>query len=83
MNQNNPDDAARFPLGANWARFISVLNDNRIAEAVKSIQTMRSVVDLNDKTFLDIVSGSGLFSLAAGRLGCHELVFKRIATDSK
>lgn len=69
MNQNNLDDAARFSFGANWARFLSVLNDDRIAEAVKSLQTMLGVVDLNGKTFLDIGSGSGLFSLAARRLG--------------
>ena len=69
MNQNNLDDAARFSFGANWARFLLVLNEDRIAEAVKSLQTMLGVVDLNGKTFLDIGSGSGLFSLAARRLG--------------
>jgi len=73
MNQNNLDDAARFSFGANWARFLLVLNDDRIAEAVKSLQTMLGVVDLNGKTFLDIGSGSGLFSLAARRPGVRHL----------
>lgn len=79
MNQNNLDDAARFSFGANWARFLSVLNDDRIAEAVKSLQTTLDVVHLNGMTFLDIGSGSGLFSLAARRPGAkvHSLDYAR------
>lgn len=69
MKQITLDDSARFSFGANWARFLSVLSDDRISEAEKSLQTMLDVVDLKGKTFLDIGSGSGLFSLAARRLG--------------
>jgi 2-polyprenyl-6-hydroxyphenyl methylase/3-demethylubiquinone-9 3-methyltransferase len=59
----------RFQFGENWKRFLSVLNDERIAEAEKSLKEMLEVGDLQGKTFLDIGSGSGLFSLAARRLG--------------
>ena len=59
----------RFEFGANWARFLSVLNEDRIAQAEKSLREMLDVSDLHGRRFLDIGSGSGLFSLAARRLG--------------
>ena len=65
----NDTKSLRFAFGANWARFLSVLDEDRIVEAEKSLQTMLEVQDLKGKTFLDIGSGSGLFSLAARRLG--------------
>jgi SAM-dependent methyltransferase len=59
----------RFEFGANWAQFLNVLNDERINLAEQSLLNMLAVSNLQGKRFLDIGSGSGLFSLAARRLG--------------
>jgi len=59
----------RFEFGKNWSRFLSTLDENKIASAEDSLRAMLEMQDLKGKRFLDIGSGSGLFSLAARRLG--------------
>ncbi|HEX8145394.1 MAG TPA: class I SAM-dependent methyltransferase [Pyrinomonadaceae bacterium] len=61
----------RFRFGENWRRFLSVLSDERIAEAEASLCSMLEAESLRGLRFLDIGSGSGLFSLAARRLGAR------------
>jgi 2-polyprenyl-6-hydroxyphenyl methylase/3-demethylubiquinone-9 3-methyltransferase len=65
----------RFGFGRNWRRFLSVLNDERILEAEKSLKEFLETESLRDKTFIDIGSGSGLFSLAARRMGAEVVSF--------
>ena len=65
----------RFTFGANWRRFLSLLDEQRIAQAEKSLRDMLEVNRLDGKTFLDAGSGSGLFSLAARRLGASVVSF--------
>ncbi len=62
------DDTDRFAFGANWSRFLAVLDVERIREAEASLREMLDVETLSGKRFLDIGSGSGLFSLAARQL---------------
>jgi len=61
----------RYKFGENWQRFLEVLDEDRIAEAVSSLQTMLGIRDLRGKRFLDAGSGSGIMSLAALRLGAR------------
>ncbi len=64
-------EGQRFEFGKNWSRFLSLLDESRIREAEASLKQMLEVQDLMNNRFLDIGSGSGLFSLAARRLGAE------------
>lgn len=59
----------RFEFGENWSNFLSEIDEERIFQAEQSLRTFLKVDDLQGQHFLDIGSGSGLFSLAARRLG--------------
>jgi 2-polyprenyl-6-hydroxyphenyl methylase/3-demethylubiquinone-9 3-methyltransferase len=61
----------RFQFGQNWSQFLPAIDDERIERAEQSLKEMLEVESLSGKTFLDIGSGSGLFSLAARRLGAR------------
>ncbi|HVP54249.1 MAG TPA: class I SAM-dependent methyltransferase [Candidatus Eisenbacteria bacterium] len=61
----------RFEFGENWARYLRTLDDEKIEDAITSLKNSLEVESLAGKSFLDIGSGSGLFSLAARRLGAR------------
>lgn len=65
----------RFEFGKNWIDFLEKIDKERIHLAEKSLCSMLGEEQLRDKTFLDIGSGSGLFSLAAHNRGADVTSF--------
>jgi 2-polyprenyl-3-methyl-5-hydroxy-6-metoxy-1,4-benzoquinol methylase len=63
----------RFAFGRNWRSFVDVVDEQRIRTAEASLKTMLGVQDLRGRSFLDVGCGSGLFSLAAARLGAERV----------
>jgi 2-polyprenyl-6-hydroxyphenyl methylase/3-demethylubiquinone-9 3-methyltransferase len=66
---------ARFRFGENWRDFLRTVDETRIDVAMESLKRMLGVQTLEDRRFVDIGSGSGLFSLAAHRLGADVASF--------
>lgn len=77
MNDPNTEinNGERFAFGKNWTRFLKVLDENHIREAETSLKKMLDMDRLDGLTFLDAGCGSGLFSLAAWRLGAKVYSF--------
>lgn len=65
----------RFPFGRNWRRYLDALTPERIAIAERSLREVCGSDTLADSTFIDVGCGSGLFSLAARRMGARVVSF--------
>lgn len=75
-NADRPAEAVSgptFAFGKNWRNFLGRLSEERIQAAVRSLSDLATAGGIDGKRFLDVGSGSGLFSLAAMRLGASEV----------
>lgn len=63
---------SRFGFGQNWSSFSTHVDDARVSEAVESISSQLG--GLAGRRFIDAGCGSGLFSLAAVRLGAAQVL---------
>ncbi|KAB8028046.1 class I SAM-dependent methyltransferase [Fluviispira multicolorata] len=65
----------RFEFGKNWSKYLNSLTEEKVQEALVSLQKFLQIIDIENKTFIDVGSGSGLFSLAAKILGARVTSF--------
>lgn len=65
----------RFGFGKNWQDFIHDVDEERVLKAEQSLRALTGMSSFAGKNFLDVGCGSGLFSLAARRLGARVTSF--------
>jgi 2-polyprenyl-6-hydroxyphenyl methylase/3-demethylubiquinone-9 3-methyltransferase len=63
-----------FEFGKNWASFSRQLDEKRIEDAMRSLESLFGEGSVKGKSFLDVGCGSGLFSIAAARLGAVKVL---------
>ncbi|MDR1032029.1 MAG: class I SAM-dependent methyltransferase [Holosporales bacterium] len=78
MSKNLKELDSHFAFGENWQKYANLIDEDRIQTAENSISSLLENLPggankLAGKTFLDIGCGSGLFSLAAARLGAKSI----------
>lgn len=74
------DRVSHFDFGKNWENYSNLISQERVELAQQSVE--RLIPDVHHKSFLDIGSGSGLFSLAALKLGAARVHAIDIDEDS-
>jgi len=67
------EDTKRFQFGDNWKSFLNTIDSERIKIAEQSLKEKMGSINLENKTFLDIGCGSGIFSLSAINLNANKV----------
>jgi len=63
-----------FKFGENWASYSEQATAEKVEEAIQSLVDLFGAGTLDGKSFLDIGCGSGLFAIAAARLGARPVL---------
>lgn len=75
LYENDYKKTSHFSFGENWRDFIKSLTPKRIIIAKESLENfLRGKLPLEGKTFIDVGCGSGIFSLAALKLGAKKVL---------
>ena len=59
----------RFRFGKNWKKYSKLVTSQRIKDASNSLKNCFEVENFNNKSFIDVGCGSGIFSIGACLLG--------------
>lgn len=70
---NAVETRERFAFGENWEQFVDHVDEDRVTRAEQSLRDLLGPEGVRGKTFVDAGCGSGLFSLAAVRLGAERV----------
>lgn len=74
MTHYRNESELRFSFGKNWKRYLKSVGAEEIEEAKRSLELVIEGLDLSRSSFLDIGSGSGLFSRSAYELGFSQVI---------
>jgi len=71
-----------FNFGKNWLNYSKTVRNKDLEIMKESLINLIGLENIEDKTFLDIGCGSGLFAIAAKKLGAGKVVGVDILPDS-
>lgn len=74
--------AKMFNFGKNWIEYSKIVKEENLEIMKESLINLIGLENIKGKTFLDIGCGSGLFSIAAKKLGAKEVIGIDILPDS-
>jgi ribosomal protein L11 methylase PrmA len=74
MNQSLTKQDITFSFGKNWRSYVDSITSGAVEDARKDIEEWLGRDGVEDRTVLDIGSGSGIHSLGFHTLGAKEIL---------